>query len=57
MNRTCRWAYDPEIDGWQTECGETYLRQESAIFPIVAKDPTVCWLCKREKEEKTDETE
>ncbi len=56
MNRTCRWTYDSEIDGWQTECGETHLRQGSAIFPIVAKDPTVCEFCKREKEETADET-
>ena len=48
-SETCAWTYDPSIDGWRTECGETYLRQDDAILPVTPKDRTVCEFCGKVK--------
>ncbi len=47
-SESCTWTYDQAIDGWQTDCGETYLRQDDAILPAVPRERGTCEFCGRE---------
>lgn len=50
MQTTCTWEWDEYQQGWETDCGEFYPRQDDAIA-IIRRNPCVCCFCGQEIEE------